>query len=298
MAAREGQLSTLPTGTGFWGNIPLQLLNTLANQIATAVHNARLYRRQCQAADHLAEVDQLKTQFLAMMSHKLRAPLNTITGLSRGLIEAEVNPLSEQQERDASLICSLGQHLLELTDDFLDISKLRTGKITLSLEDVDMRLLIESSLDAVAPLVEDRPITLRADIAPNLPVVRADKRRIRQVMLNLLSNAVAFTEEGRINVRARGIEDLNADTGRMEPFAEVSISDTGLAISKDKLIDGFRAFDRPDLEGSSTPFPECVAAGFALPITEALIELHGGRIWVDGEVAKGMGVAFTFVLPV
>ena len=156
--------------------------------------------------------------------------------------------------------------------------------------------MIESSLDAVAPLIEDKPIELRADIESDLPLVRADKRRIRQVMLNLLSNAVAFTEAGHIGVRARPMEALNVDTGRMEPSVEIRIRDIGLTISKEKLVDGFRALDRLDPQAVSSPLSECMAAGFALPITEALVDLHGGRIWVDGEV--GEGTVFTFVLPV
>ncbi len=269
-----------------------QLLIMLANQIATAVHNARLYHQQRQAAEHLAEVDQLKTQFLAMISHKLRAPLTTIAGLSGSLLEKSTGSLTDQQEQDVSLIHSLGQHLLELTDDFLDISKMRSGTITLNLEDVNMRLLIESALDAVAPLIEDKPITLCAEIDSDLPVVCADKRRVRQVMLNLLSNAVAFTESGRIDVRVRVIEALNVDRGRMESFMEVRISDTGLGISREKLTGGFRVFNRP----SGSPVSECVAAGFGLPITETLIDLHGGRIWVDSDPAEG--TTFTFVLPI
>ena len=274
----------------------LQLLNTLANQIATAVHNAQVYQQQCLTAERLAEVDRRKTQFLAFISHKLRAPLSTIRGLSRGMVEDGTSPLTDEQARALSLIRSLGQHLLEFTDDFLGFSKLRAGAITLNLEDVDIRLLIESSLDAVAPLIEDRPITLRADVAPDLPVVRADKRRIRQVLLNLLSNAVAFTEAGRISVQARGIDAPNIDTGLVEPFVEVRIGDTGLVMSKGEAAAGLLTFDGPDRIGVSAPGSECTAVGFALRTTEALIERHGGRIWVDA--TGGVDVTFAFILPV
>jgi signal transduction histidine kinase/HAMP domain-containing protein len=269
-----------------------QLLTTLANQIATAVHNARLYQRQCQAAEHLAEVDQLRTQFLAMMSHKLRAPLTTISGLAGSLLEGRLGPLTDGQERDVDLICSLGQHLLELTDDFLDISKMRPGTITLTLEDVDMRLLIESSLDAIAPLIEDRPVTLCAEIDQDLPIVCADKRRVRQVLLNLLSNVAAFTRAGRISVRARKIEALNVDGARMEPFIEVCIAETGPGISTERLPGDLRALARPDVCQAS----EYVAAGFGFPITQALLDLHGGRIWADSK--SDGGTTFTFILPV
>ena len=224
-------------------------------------------------------------------SNKLCTPLNTITGVSRSLLEDDVL-LSEQQERGLGLIHSLGRYLLELTDDFLDVSRMRASAITLSLEEVDMRLLIESALDAVAPLIDGKPITLQADIDADLPAVRADKRRIRQVMLNLLSSAATFTESGQISVRARMIEALNADGERVEPFVEVRISDTALEISKDRLRDGFRALSPSD----SSPNAECIATGFALPITKVLVDLHVGRIWADG--AFGKRATFTFVLPV
>jgi len=278
----------------FWPDTR-QLLDTLANQIATAVHNVNVHQRQCQTAERLAEMDQLKTHFLAMMSHKLRAPLNTIAGLSSSLCET-VGPLSDRQQRDVSLVRALAQYLLELTDDFLDISKMRAGEITLTLEDVDLRLLIESALDAVAPLVEHKPITLRADLDPDLPIVCADKRRVRQAVLNLLSNAAAFTDAGRICVAARKIEALNVDSGCVEPFVEVRVSDSGLVISGERLSRDLEAFSRPENLRARQPISEGVAAGFGLPITRALINLHGGRLWVDG--GSGKEVAFTFVLPI
>jgi signal transduction histidine kinase len=242
-------------------------------------------------------MDQLKTQFLAMMSHKLGTPLNTIAGLSESLLET-AGPLTDQQQRDVSLVRSLAQYLLELTDDFLDVSKMRAGKITLILGEVDLRLLIESALDAVAPLIEDKPITLRAELDPDLPIVCADKRRVRQAVLNLLSNAAAFTDAGCICVAARKIEALNVDNGCMEPFVEVRVSDSGLVISEERLSQGLEAFSRPaeGFRAQGQPISESVAAGFGLPITKALINLHGGRLWVDGE--PGKGVAFTFVLPI
>jgi two-component system cell cycle sensor histidine kinase PleC len=269
-----------------------QLLTTLANLIAPAVHNAQQYEQQCRTAEHLTEAYQLKTQFLTMISHKLRAPLKTITALSGSFLEGRAGLPIDQQEPGVGLIHSLGQHLLDLTDDFLDISTMKAGAVTLTLEDVDLRLLIESSLDALAPLIESGPITLQAEIAPDVPVVRADKRRVRQVMLNLLSSAAAFSESGRLSVRARTIEALNVDSGRMEPFVEVRVGSNGLKVPKERRTEGLRVVGRLD----GPPVSERATAGLGLPAIETLIDLHGGRIWTDSE--PGAGTAFTFVLPV
>jgi len=135
----------------------LPLLNVLAHQIASAVHNARSFQQQRRIVKRLAEVDQLKTQFLAVMSHRFHAPLRTVTRLSNALLEKTDGALTGQQKRDIGLIHSLSQHLAELTDDFLDVSRIKAGSTTLSFKDVDKPLLTERSRDGIAPLVEDRP---------------------------------------------------------------------------------------------------------------------------------------------
>jgi signal transduction histidine kinase len=140
--------------------------------------------------------------------------------------------------------------------------------------------------------VGESPPVLCKDIEPGLPVIRADKRRVRQIMLNLLSNAAKFTESGQIAVHARLIEALNADGERIEPFVEVSVIDTGVGIPEDKLVQVFEEFTQVD--SSSTRRFE--GTGLGLPITKKLVELHKGRIWVESE--PGQGSVFTFTLPV
>ncbi len=275
-----------------FGPATVRLLATLADQIATGVHNARLYEQQRRTAEHLAEVDRLKTQFLAVMSHELRTPLNTIIGFSKVLLNGLDGPLTEKQEQDLTFIHKSGQHLLSLIRDILDVSQINAGKIELDIKQVDLEEVIDNALDAIPPLIEDKPVALCKDIEPGLPVIRADKRRVRQIMLNLLSNAAKFTESGQIAVHARLIEALNAEGERMEPFVEVSVIDTGVGIPEDKLVQVFEEFTQVD--SSSTRRFE--GTGLGLPITKKLVELHKGRIWVESE--PGQGSVFTFTLPV
>jgi signal transduction histidine kinase len=241
--------------------------------------------------EQLAEADRLKTQFLAIISHELRTPLNSIIGFSKILLKGTDGPLTAAQTEDLGIIHDAGQHLLSLIQDILDVSQINAGKMYLNFETIDLGELAQSMLDAVAAMVQDKSISLVVDIDPALPLIRADKRRLRQIMLNLLSNAAKFTEVGQISVQARQIRALNPDTGQMEPFVEVSVSDTGIGIPKERQGDIFKEFAQVD--GSTTRRYEGI--GLGLPITKRLVELHGGRIWVKSVVNQGS--TFSFMLP-
>jgi signal transduction histidine kinase len=270
----------------------VELLRALADQIATGIHNAQLYARQRETAEHLAEVDEMKTQFLANMSHELRTPLNSIIGFSKVLLKEISGPLNEAQASDLEIIYRSGQHLLALINDILDITRINAGKLKLTLRQVDLDDVIADVLEATSALIADKEITLSADIARELPTIRADARRVRQILFNLLSNAAKFTESGEITVRAKAVEALNTYTGQVEPFVEVSITDTGIGIPEEMQVDIFREFTQ--VENSDSRRFE--GAGLGLPITKKLVELHGGRIWVESNV--GQGSTFTFILPV
>jgi signal transduction histidine kinase len=267
------------------------LLVALASQIATGIHNAQLYDQQRDAIERLAEADRLKTQFLAIISHELRTPLNSIIGFSKVLLKGMDGPLTDAQTQDLTVIHEAGQHLLSLIQDVLDVSQINAGKMCLDLEDVELGGLTKNMLDAVQAMIQDKAVSLVADIDPTLPPVRADGRRLRQIMLNLLSNAAKFTDGGQITVRARVIEAFNPDTERMEPFVEVSVHDTGIGIPQDKIEDIFKEFTQVD--ASSTR--RYAGAGLGLPITKKLVELHGGKIWVKSKVKQG--TTFFFTLP-
>jgi signal transduction histidine kinase len=268
-----------------------QLLMALADQIATGVHNARLYAQQREAAEHLAEVDRLKSQFLASMSHELRTPLNSIIGFSKLLLKGMDGPVSETQAQDLRIIHESGQHLLALINDILDISKINAGKIDLTFHAVEIEEVMHNIFDIASVLVQDKPLRLRIDVEPGLPTLYADERRVRQMLLNLISNAIKFTEEGEIIARARLVEGLNTHTKRIEPCVEISIQDTGPGIPEEKRVDIFKEFTQVD-NSESRRFG---GAGLGLPITKKLVEYHGGRIWVESKLDQGS--TFTFILP-
>jgi signal transduction histidine kinase len=271
----------------------VSLLIALADQIAAGVNNAQLYTRQRRVVEQLAEADRLKTQFLAIISHELRTPLNSIIGFSKILLKGTDGPLSDVQIEDIGIIHDAGRHLLSLIQDILDVSQINAGKIHLDFEAVDLREIAQSMLDAVRAMVQDKPVLLVADIDPMLPLVRADKRRLRQIMLHLLSNAAKFTEVGQISVQARVIRALNPDTGQMEPFVEISVSDTGVGIPRDRQDDIFKEFGQID---DATTRRHHEGIGLGLPITKRLVELHGGQIWVKSQVGKGSTFAFSLPL--
>ncbi|MCX7683312.1 MAG: HAMP domain-containing histidine kinase, partial [Anaerolineae bacterium] len=246
--------------------------------------------QQKRTAERLAEMDYLKTQFLAVMSHELRTPLNSIIGFSKVLLKGIDGPINERQAQDLKYIHESGQHLLALVQDIIDISRINAGKMELQLEEVDLREIVQSAMDAVTPLVQGKPITLEQHI-DELPPLYADRRRLRQIMLNLLSNAIKFTEKGYISVSAQIVESWNTCTEQQESFVQVSVSDTGIGIPADRLTEIFEEFTQVDSSDSRSRD----GAGLGLPITKKLIELHGGRIWVKSKV--GEGSTFTFTLP-
>ncbi|RMF34239.1 MAG: HAMP domain-containing protein [Chloroflexi bacterium] len=260
----------------------VMVLRTLAGQVAIAIENARAYAVEREAAEQLRELDRFKTRFLANMSHELREPLNTIIGFSRVLLKGIDGPLNEIQRQDVSFIHDAGQHLLGLIDDILDIAAIEAGKMELTIREVNLRGLLQSVLATANALVRGRPIELRHEIAPDLPVVQADPQRLRQVILKLLSNAAQFTDEGSITLRAWSEDE--------QVF--ISVSDTGIGIpeaDRDRIFEQFQRLDGKDL-----PHPRGVGLGLAL--SKEFVEMHGGQIWVESSV--GQGSTFTFSLPI
>ncbi len=271
---------------GSFAEDELAVLQTLADQIAVAIDNARSFVLSQQAVMEMREIDRLKSQFLANMSHELRTPLNSIIGFSRVILKGIDGPVTELQQQDLTAIYNSGQHLLGLINDILDLSKIEAGKMELAFDEVNITDIATSVLSTMSGLVKDRPIQLKRTIEPNLPTVRADAIRVRQVMINLLSNAAKFTEEGDILVDV-GLK--RGPTGRNE--IRVSVTDTGPGISKQDQAKLFQAFSQVD----DSPTRKTGGTGLGLSICQQLINMHGGRIWVDSEVGKGS--TFHFTLP-
>ena len=265
----------------------LNLAMTLANSAATALENARLYEGQRETAEQLRELDKLKSQFLANMSHELRTPLNSIIGFSRVILKGIDGPVSDLQKQDLAAINSAGNHLLQLINDVLDISKIEAGKMELAFDDhVNLADLITSAMSTAIGLTKDKPIKLIKQIPENIPVVRADPTRIRQVLINFLSNAAKFTDQGTITISVETVKD---EMGL--PEVMVKVTDTGTGIAKEDQARLFQPFSQVD----ASPTRKVGGSGLGLSISRLLVDLHRGRIGVESDLGKGS--TFFFTLP-
>lgn len=264
----------------------ISVLQTLADQIAVAIDNARSYELAQKAVTEIRELDRIKSQFLANMSHELRTPLNSIIGFSRVILKGIDGPVSEQQQQDLTAIYNSGQHLLGLINDILDLSKIEAGKMDLSIEEMNIADTINSVMSTAAGLVKDKTVKLKQEIPPNLPTIRGDPMRVRQILINLISNAAKFTDEGSITVSAK---PHIGPTGLSELM--ISVIDTGPGISPEDQNKLFQAFSQVD----SSPTRKTGGTGLGLSISQRLVGMQNGRIGVRSVV--GQGSTFYFTIP-
>jgi len=259
----------------------VEALRTFATQSALAIQNARLFHEIEDKGRQLEAASRHKSEFLANMSHELRTPLNAIIGFSEVLAERMFGELNEKQDEYLKDIYSSGQHLLSLINDILDLSKIEAGRMELEVTDFDLLAAIDNALILVRERASRRGIRLGQAIEDRVGMIRGDERKVKQVLLNLLSNALKFTPEGgRIDVRAT----LN------DGMAEISVADTGVGIApedQEAIFEEFRQVGTADKKIEGT--------GLGLALSRKFIELHGGRIWVTSQV--GDGSTFTFTLP-
>jgi signal transduction histidine kinase len=260
----------------------VMIKSTLADQIAVAVNNARTYEVEREAADRLREVDRLKSQFLANMSHELRTPLNSIIGYSEVLLDGVDGDLPEEAVEDVVAIHDSGKHLLALINEILDMAKIDAGQLNLDRKLTDLSKILSDALKTGQALIKDKPVTIALVEDNPVPQVYADALRMRQVLLNLVSNAVKFTEQGSVTI-SYGMQNDH------EIF--IKVQDTGMGISPDNLPLIFERFRQVD--GSSTR--RAGGTGLGLTITKQLVEMHGGNIGVESE--EGHGSNFYFHLP-
>ena len=264
------------------------VLQILADQIAIAIENARAYELSQKAIADMKEIDRVKSQFLANMSHELRTPLNSIIGFSRVIIKGIDGPINDTQKQDLSAIYNSGQHLLSLINDILDLSKIDAGKMELAFSDVNLTDLINSAMSTAVGLVKDKPIKLHTVIPENLPLVHADNTRVRQVLINFMSNAAKFTDEGTITVEAIPQTGPNG-----KPEVMITVTDTGPGIDAKDQGKLFLPFSQVD----DSPTRKTGGTGLGLSICRSLIEMHGGQIGLlRSELNKGS--TFFFTLPV
>jgi signal transduction histidine kinase/CheY-like chemotaxis protein len=264
------------------------VLQILADQIAIAIENARAYELSQKAIADMKEIDRVKSQFLANMSHELRTPLNSIIGFSRVILKGIDGPINDTQKQDLNAIYNSGQHLLSLINDILDISKIDAGKMELAFTDVNLADLINSAMSTAVGLVKDKPIKLHTVIPENLPLVHADNTRVRQVLINFMSNAAKFTDEGSITVEAS--PDYSPE-GNAEVM--ITVTDTGPGIAEEDQGKLFQRFSQVD----DSPTRKSGGTGLGLSICRSLIEMHGGRIGLLRS-EPGVGSTFYFTLPV
>ena len=281
-----GVIDIQSTQTNAFSPDDISVLQSLADQVAVAIDNARSYELSQQLIKDLREVDQLKSQFLANMSHELRTPLNSIIGFSRVILKGIDGPVTEMQQQDLTAIYNSGQHLLGLINDVLDLARIEAGKMELNFEEVHLAEMTTSVMSTAKGLVKEKPIQLLQRIPSDMPTVRGDTMRVRQVLLNLISNASKFTDEGSITVQTLV---QKSPTGKME--ALVNVIDTGPGISLEDQEKLFKAFSQVD--GSATR--KSGGSGLGLSICANLVQLHGGKIGVHSEM--GTGSTFWFTLP-
>ena len=216
------------------------------------------------------------------MSHELRTPLNSIIGFSRVMLKGIDGPLTELQAADLQSIHNSGQHLLSLINSILDMSKIEAGKMELVIEELALPPILDAVLDTAKALVKDQPVELRTALPDELPTVWADAQRVRQVLLNLLSNAAKFTDEGEITLSAEVASE----------FVTISVADSGIGIDPEAQNRLFIPFQQVD--GSTTR--RAGGTGLGLAISRSFVEMHGGEIWVESE--PGQGAKFSFTLPI
>jgi CheY-like chemotaxis protein/signal transduction histidine kinase len=254
----------------------ISAMETVSTQIGAAIRNAQLFKQ-------VQEATRFKSEFLANVSHELRTPLNTIIGFSDLLITGKSGgPLLPEQQADAEKIMRSSRHLLNLINDILDISKIEAGKMELWKEKFDFRDICRDVIPIVNNLIGEKEIVFLVKVAEELPLLHADKTRVKQIVLNLLSNAVKFTEQGRIVLEA----------GVKGGMAHISVTDTGIGIAKEDADRVFAVFQQVD--GTATRAAQ--GSGLGLAICKSLVEMHGGRTWVESE-GLGHGSRFIFTLP-
>ncbi len=260
----------------------VDLLETFAAQSVIAIHNARLFHEIEDKGRELVIANRHKSEFLANMSHELRTPMNAILGYTELIIDNIYGDVPEKIKSILERVEKNGRHLLGLINDVLDFSKIEAGRFTLSLNEYSMQDVIQSVFASVEPLAAEKNLDLKVMVSRELMTGKGDEQRIAQVLLNLLGNAIKFTEDGEVIVEA---------TISNETFW-VSVSDTGPGLSEADQKKIFEEFHQAD--GSSTR--EKGGTGLGLSISKRIVEMHGGRIWVDSTLEKGS--TFRFTLPV
>jgi signal transduction histidine kinase len=275
LVVRRRQPGLLPDAT-------IDLLKTFAAQSVLAIQNARLFREVESKSRQIEIESKHKSQFLANMSHELRTPLNAILGYNQLILNNIYGETSSRMHAVLTRIGVNGRHLLTLINDVLDLSRIEAGQLTLSLADYSIKQIVQSVSAAVEPLVNEKKLLLKLDVPADLPPGYGDERRLTQVLLNLVSNAVKFTDAGEVAVKV-----ATPDGSFL-----ISVHDTGPGIRPSDQARIFEEFQQADASTTKKKG----GTGLGLSIAKHIVEMHGGRIWVESAI--GSGATFSFTVPV
>lgn len=257
----------------------LNLISNSVNNLADEVEKREM--ELIEKNNSLMEFDKMKDEFLANTSHELRTPLNGIIGISEALIDGSTGILAEETQRKLSLIVICGKRLSHLINDILDFSKIKKKNFDLVIKNVELKESVETVLNLTKPFILGKKINIINETAQDI-YVKADSNRLQQILYNLIGNAIKFTERGEIRISVK----------ETEGFAEVRISDTGIGISQEKYDDIFKSFE----QGDGSIARKYGGTGLGLSITRNLVNMHGGKIWVNSVV--GEGSTFVFTIPI
>ncbi len=267
---------------GVFPQSTVDLIKTFAAQSVLTIQNARLFHEIADKSRQVEEASKHKSQFLANMSHELRTPLNAILGYTELILDSIYGEAPAKMRSVLERVQTNGKHLLGLINDVLDLSKIEAGQLMLSLDDYSIADLVQGVHSAVEPLASSKKLAFKIEVPTGLPPARGDDRRLAQVLLNLVGNAIKFTDAGEVAVKAA------AENGAYT----ISVRDTGPGIAVADQTKIFEEFQQADSSQTKTKG----GTGLGLSIARRIVEMHGGRLWVES--SPGQGSTFSFTVPV